>query len=41
MSHVALSIWTILNDSWQNIALVVLFADRVVARRRTKRAVRA
>jgi hypothetical protein len=34
MSHFALSVWTILNDGGQWIALVVLLADRVVARRR-------
>jgi hypothetical protein len=34
MHQTALNLLSILNDCWQNVALVVLLADRVVARRR-------
>jgi hypothetical protein len=40
MHQTIINLWGILNDAWQNVALIVLLADRVVSRRRTKRLVR-
>jgi hypothetical protein len=40
MSQHLYNIWLALQDGWQNVALIVLLADRAVSRRRTKRLVR-
>jgi hypothetical protein len=34
------NVWLAVQDGWQNVALIVLLADRAVAKRRTRRLMR-